>query len=149
MGAISLIGLAPNAIAGGRDRPQVDYSGTGTYEMTEFDLFARGAGEVHGRPFDGRVSFMLRADDGTLPPPGTCEGGGANLAVTGRHRRELQAVSIGEICGQYVQEPTSTVTHVFTGDYSIYESSTRLRDNEGWIEIRLATGNRMAITMFD
>ena len=32
---------------------------------------------------------------------------------------------------------------------SIVESSPRLHDTEGWIEIRLATGNRMAVTLFD
>lgn len=149
IGAITLAGLAPTAIAEARCRPQVDYSGSGTYEMTDYDLFARGTGSVQGRPFDGQVTFMLRADDGTLPAPGECEAGGANLAVTGRHRQELAAVSIGEICGQFVQEPTSTVTQVFTGQYSIYESTKRLRDTEGWIEIRLATGNRMSITLFD
>ena len=38
---------------------------------------------------------------------------------------------------------------VYTGDYSIVESLPRLKDTEGWIEIRLATGNRMSITLFD
>jgi hypothetical protein len=149
VGATMLVGLTPPAAAEGRGRPQVDYTGSGSYEMTELDLFARGDGEIHGQPFDGRVTFMLRTDDGTLPAPGTCEAGGANLAVAGRRHQHLVATSIGEICGQHVQEPTSTVTHVFTGEYSVYESSKRLRDTEGWIEIRLATGDRMSITLFD
>ena len=58
-------------------------------------------------------------------------------------------MAIGEVCGQFVQEPTSTATQVFTGEYSIAESSRRLRDTEGWIEIRLATDDRMSITLFD
>jgi hypothetical protein len=58
-------------------------------------------------------------------------------------------VSIGEICGQSVQQPTDVTTHVYTGDYSIVESPKRVRDTEGWIEIRLATDNRMSITLFD
>ncbi len=150
IGAVAVAGLAPAAIAeGGGKRPSVNFSGTGTYELVEFDVFARGIGEVSGDPFDGTATFMLRTDDGTLPGPGECEEGGANFAVTGRKRKELWGVSIGEICGQYVQEPTSTVTHVFTGQYSIAESTKRLRDTEGWIEIRLATDNRMAITLFD
>jgi hypothetical protein len=148
-GAIALAALAPAAIAEAACRPKVDYSGTGTFELTELGTFARGAGRVTGTPFDGTVTFMLRADDGSLPAPGECESGGANLAVTGRHRQALSATSIGEICGQYVQEPTSVVTHVFTGQYSIYQSTKRLRDTEGWIEIRLATGDRMSITLFD
>ena len=150
IGAVAIAGLAPAAIAeGGAKRPQVNFSGTGTYEMVEFDVFARGIGDGSGVPFDGTATFMLRADDGTLPGPGECEGGGANFAVTGRKRKELWGVSIGEICGEHVQEPTSTVTHVFTGEYSIVESTKRLRDTEGWIEIRLATDNRMSITLFD
>ncbi|MBI5088313.1 MAG: hypothetical protein HZB15_05480 [Actinobacteria bacterium] len=106
-GAVALIGLAPAAVAEARCKPQVDYSGTGTYQMVEFDVFASGIGRVRGTPFDGQVTFMLRTDDGTLPAPGECEPGGANLGIVGRHRNALSAVSIGEICGQYVQEPTS------------------------------------------
>jgi hypothetical protein len=147
--AVAVSGLAPAAIAEGRGRAQIDYSGTGTYEMIEFGTFARGSGDVDGTPFDGTATFMLRADDGTLPQPGECEGGGANFAVTGRPGQELWGASIGEICGHHVQAPASTVTHAYTGEYSIVESTRRLRDAEGWIEIRLATGNRMSITLFD
>jgi hypothetical protein len=149
-GAVAVAGLAPAAIAEGGGRgPSVNFSGTGTYEMVEFDTFARGIGDVSGVPLNGTATFMLRTDDGTLPGPGECEGGGANFAVTGHKRKELWGVSVGEICGQHVQEPTSLVTHVFTGEYSIVESTKRLRDTEGWIEIRLATGNQMSITLFD
>ena len=85
----------------------------------------------HGRPFNGRPTFMLRAHDGTLPAPGECETGGANFAVIGRKGRELRGVSIGEICGQLVQEPTSVVTQVFAGQYSISESKPRLARHRG------------------
>jgi hypothetical protein len=148
VGAVAVACLAPAAVAEARCKPQVDYSGTGTYEMTELDLFARGVGRVRGTPFDGQVTFMLRTDDGTMPAPGECEPGGANFGVVGRHRKELSGVSLGEICGQYVDD-VYTVTQVFTGQYSIYESTKRLKDTEGWIEIRLATDNRMSITLFD
>lgn len=141
--------LAPAGFADARSRPQVDFSATGTYEMLYSDQFARGEGEATGRPFNGTVTYMLSADDGSLPAPGECESGGANFALTGKGRKELWGVSLGEICGQWVQEPTSTVTHVFTGEYSIVESRPPLRDTEGWIEIRLATGNQMSITLFD
>jgi hypothetical protein len=147
-GVIGLAALAPAAVAEARCKPQVDYTGSGTYEMTEFDTFARGIGRVRGTPFDGQVTFMLRTDDGSLPAPGECEPGGANLGVTGRRHQELSAVSMGDICGQYV-DGTYTVSQVFTGQYSIYESTKRLKDTEGWIEIRLTTDNRMSITLFD
>ena len=148
--AAALAAIAPAGIAdaGGR-RPQVDFSGSGTYEMVEFDHFARGTTQATGRPFNGTATYMLSADDGSLPAPGECEPGGANFALTGRGRKELWGVSLGDICGQWVQEPDSIVTHVFTGQYSIAESTPRLRDTEGWIEIRLATGNTTSITLFD
>jgi hypothetical protein len=148
IGALAVAAMAPAAIAEGSDRPQVDYTGTGTYEMVEFGLFARGAAVVHGSPFDGEATFMLRTDDGTLPQAGECEPGGANFAVTGAKRKQLWGVSTGEVCGQWLQAP-NTVTHVFTGQYSIAESRPRLTDTEGWIEIRLATDNRAAISLFD
>ena len=147
-GVATLATLTP-AVAEARGRPQVDYAGSGTYSMAEFDLFAAGNGQAAGRPFDGTVTFMLRTDDGTFPAPGECEPGFANFAVQGRKRQELWGTSLGDVCGEYVQEPDNTVTHVYTGDYSIVDSSHRLRDTEGWIEIRLATGNQMSITLFD
>jgi hypothetical protein len=146
---LAVTGLMSGGYAEAGSRPQVDFTGTGTYEMVEFDVFARGTTEAYGRPFDGQATFMLRSDDGTLPEPGECEPGGANFALTGRKRQELWGVSLGEVCGQWVQEPTSVVTHVFTGRYSIAESKPRLGDTEGWIEIRLATANRASITLFD
>jgi hypothetical protein len=149
IGAVAAAGLLSGGVAEARSRPQVDFTGTGTYEMVEFDVFARGTTDAYGRPFDGQATFMLSTDDGTLPGPGECEPGGANFALTGRKRQELWGVSLGDICGHWVQEPTSIVTHVFTGQYSIAESKPRLRDTEGWIEIRLATGNRASITLFD
>lgn len=147
--AATLAVLAPAGLADacGR-RPQVDFSGNGTYEMVEFDHFAAGTTQATGRPFNGTATYMLSADDGSLPAPGECEPGGANFALTGSKRRELWGVSLGDICGQYV-DATNVVTHVFTGQYSIAESKPRLRDTEGWIEIRLATGNTTSITLFD
>jgi hypothetical protein len=149
IGAVTVAGLVSAGVADARCRPQVNFSGSGTYEMVEFDVFARGTTTAYGEPFNGTATFMLRADDGSLPAPGECEPGGANFALTGRRRQELWGTSIGEICGQWVQEPTSIATHVFVGDYSIAESKPRLRDTEGWIEIRLATGNQASITLFD
>jgi hypothetical protein len=146
--AAALAVIAPATIGEARGRPQIDYVGSGTYAMTEFDLFAAGSGEVEGTPFDGTVTFMLRTDDGTFPAPGECEAGFANFAVQGR-KQELWGTSAGDVCGQFVSGPDSTVTVAYTGDYSIVESSRRLRDTEGWIEIRLATDNRMAVTLFD
>ncbi len=148
-GAAALAAIAPAAVGEAAGKPQVDFAGTGTYEMTEFGLFARGSGQVDGKPFDGTATFMLRTDDGTFPAPGECEPGFANFAVQGRGRQELWGTSAGDVCGQFVSEPDSVVTVVYTGDYSIVESSRRLRDTEGWIEIRLATDDRMAITLFD
>ena len=147
--AAALAVIAPATVGEARGQPQIDYVGSGTYAMTEFDLFAAGSGDAQGTPFDGTVTFMLRTDDGTFPAPGECEPGFANFAVQGRKREELWGTSAGDVCGQFVSEPDSTVTVVYTGDYSIVESSRRLRDTEGWIEIRLATGNRMAVTLFD
>ena len=148
-GAAALAVIAPAAVGEAGGRPQVDFAGTGTYEMTQFDLFARGSGDVDGKPpFDGTVTFMLRTDDGSFPVPGECEPGFANFAVQGRGRTELWGTSAGDVCGEFVSE-SSAVSVVYTGDYSIVESSPRLHDTEGWIEIRLATGNRMAVTLFD
>ena len=145
--AIALAAIGPAASAGaGVNHPQVDYSGTGRYAVE--GIFARGAGSGHGVPFDGAVTFMLRTDDGTLPEPGECEDGFANFAITGKRRQHLWGVSDGTICGEFVQEPAN-VTHVYTAEYSIADSSKRLRDTEGWIEIRLATENRMSITLVD
>jgi hypothetical protein len=140
--------LAPAGLADARTRPQVDLFGSGTYTMTEFERFAAGDGTATGKPYAGRVTFMLGTDDGSLPGPGECEGGGANFALTGSKRQELWGVSIGDVCGQYVDQ-TNVVTHVFTGQYSIAESRPRLRDTEGWIEIRLSGADQMSITLFD
>ena len=54
-GAAALAVIAPATVGEARSTPQVDYAGTGTYEMTEFGLFARGSGEADGKPFDGTV----------------------------------------------------------------------------------------------
>src|SRR5262245_34679721 len=147
-GAVSVAALAPAAIADAGRPPQVDYSALGTYSMVEFDHFARGVGDADGRPFDGQVTFMLGTDDGSLPGPGECEPGFANFAVTARNHHELWGSSSGDVCGQFVDEQ-NVATHVYTGDYSIVESTRRLGDTEGFIEIRLVTENRMAVTLFD
>jgi len=147
-GFVSLAALAPAAIAQAARPPQIDYSGLGSYSMTEFDLFARGVGDAVGRPFDGQVTFMLRTDDGSLPGPGECEPGFANFAVTAPRHHQLWGTSSGDVCGQFVDEQ-NVATHVFVGSYSIVESTRRLSDTEGFIEIRLATDNRMAVTLFD
>lgn len=149
-GAIALAAIGTAATAEARpNRSQVNLAGTGVYEMDEFSIFARGAGSVSGRPYAGTATFLLNPDDGTWPEPGECEQGNAGFAVTGTTRQYLWGVSIGEICGQHVQQPTNLVSHVYTGDYSLVESPQRVRDTEGWIEIRLATDNNMSITLFD
>src|SRR5262245_56268943 len=119
-GIVSLAALAPAAIAEAGRPPQIDYSGVGSYSMTEFDQFARGVGDAVGRPFDGQVTFMLSTDDGSLPGPGECEPGSANFAVARKHH-ELWGVALGAICGQFV-DAQNQATHVFLGDYSIAES---------------------------
>lgn len=150
VGALAVTALSPGATAEARNgRPQVDLAGTGTYEMDQFDIFARGVGSVTGTPFDGTATFLLKPDDGTWPKPGECEQGTAGFAVTGKKRQYIWGISIGEVCGQFLQEPTSVTTQVFTAEYSIVDAPKRVRDTEGWIEIRLATDGRMSITLFD
>jgi hypothetical protein len=54
-----------------------------------------------------------------------------------------------EICGQY-PDGTNVVTHVFSSTYDVVSTSVRkLRGGDGWMEIRLTTDGRAAVSAFD
>lgn len=106
----------------------------------------QGPAEVYygNRTLTGQLSATVRPDDRTMPAPGECESAITFVFVEGdRASADLFLSSAGQLCGHWVQEPTSVVTHVFTGTMTIEESGNRrLEGTEGFLEVRLAVDGR-------
>lgn len=106
----------------------------------------QGPAEVHlgNRTLTGQLSAVVQPDDHTMPAPGECEGAITFVFVEGdRPSADLFLSSAGQVCGQWVQEPTNVVTQVFTGVMTIEEAGAhRLEGTEGFLEVRLAVDGR-------
>jgi hypothetical protein len=99
--------------------------------------------QIGKRTLTGTLSATISPDDHTMPGPGACETGITFVFVEGNGAADTFISSAGEICGYYVQPPTSVVTHVFTGEATIEESgSKRLEGKTGFLEVRLAEDGR-------
>jgi hypothetical protein len=140
--AASMTGAASASAAG---QAPVAVAGTGSHEPPEWGL-TRVLAEVAGRPLEGTFTAGLRFD--AVPAPGECVDAWANFAIhDGRHW--FSFVSLGEVCGQSVQAPPSTVFAVYTGEFDLYDSSRRgWTDTQGWVSIRLATDGRASVEVY-
>jgi len=116
-----------------------------THDVGWFPV-VQGPAEVHlgNRTLSGQLSATVQPDDHTMPAPGECEGAITFVFVEGdRPSADLFLSSAGQVCGQWVQEPTNVVTHVFTGVMTIEEAGFhRLEGTEGFLEVRLAVDGR-------
>lgn len=143
----ALVALAGEP-AGAAPRPRVDAQGMGTFTTVDDGTVAVAASTT-GDPFDATVTATLVAHDGSLPEPGVCEPATASMRLDGARRRFVELVSSGNVCGKWLQPPTSIVTHVFTGRYDVTASSQRrLVGTDGFHSITLAdngTANVLAI----
>jgi hypothetical protein len=142
------LALAPITSAEAAPKPQVNYSGMGSYSIiSNGNAVANGTGT--GTPFNGSFQAALQPLDGTLPEPGVCEDGQATIRINGSRGRYAVLFGTGDVCGQYLQPPY-VVTQVFTGRYTVVDSSERrLRGGDGWFEVRLANDGRASVTAFD
>ena len=130
-------------------RPRVEFDGLGTSTFVDAGTVTVQI-PVTGRPFDGTVTARLSAKDGTLPEPGQCEPAKVTLTVAGPGHRFARLTARGDVCGHWLQPPTSVVTHVFTGRYlTVASSRPLLVGTDGWLEIRLADGGVAATTAVD
>jgi hypothetical protein len=146
-GVLLLAAAGPAAAA---PRPALDLRGA---EVGSFVLADDGAallsGEVTGRPFDGAYTGVLAADDGSLPPPGTCEPATATLDVSGPRERSLHLAAVGEVCGTW-PDAGSVVTQRFVGRYVVTSGTVRrLRGTDGWMSQVLATEGRANVEAID
>ncbi len=147
-GLAAALALAPVTSAQAGPKYAVDVGGQGTYAVGA-DGSAILTGTATGAPFDGRYRAVLRADDGTLPDPGQCEPGSATVRLDGTRGRYLEVSSDDQVCGQFLQPPY-VVTHLFTGRYDVTSTSERrLRGDDGFLEIRLATEGRASVFAID
>jgi hypothetical protein len=95
------------------------------------------------RTITGDLSAVIQPDDHTMPAPGECEGAITFVFVEGAPGADLFLSSAGQVCGHWVQEPTSVVTHSFTGTMTVEESDRRgLEGDEGFLDIRMAQDGR-------
>jgi hypothetical protein len=96
------------------------------------------------RTLTGELAATIQPDDHTMPGPGECEGGMVFVFVEGRGREvDTFLSSVGDLCGHFVQEPTSVVVTSFTGTATIEESGQRrLEGQEAFLDIRLAQDGR-------
>ena len=131
----------------GPEPPAFTLDGSGTWQIREWidDVVVNGTGELSRRsgrnPLAVQVAAVIQTDDRTLPAPGECESAFATMSAYGARNVDLTLVGMGEVCGTYVQPPTSIVSHVFTGSFEVYGDGTRPRGLEGvdgFYEIRLA-----------
>jgi hypothetical protein len=143
--AIAVATLAGAVPASATGNAPVAVSGTGFHEPPQWGL-TRVQAEVAGRQLDGIFTAGLRMD--AVPAPGECVEAWANFAIRdGQHWFDF--VSLGEVCGQSVQEPTSSVFAVYTADFDLYDASRRgWTDTQGWVSIRLATDGRASVEVY-
>jgi hypothetical protein len=74
------------------------------------------------------------------------------MSAYGVRNVDLTLVGMGEVCGTYVQPPTSIVSHVFTGTFEVYGEETqprRLEGVDGFYEIRLADDGTAGVFAID
>jgi hypothetical protein len=91
----------------------------------------------------GTLSATIQPDDHTMPAPSDCEPGLAFVFVEAERRAGTFLTSAGDICGHHPQEPTSVVTHSFTGRATIEAADRRhLEGRTGFLEIRMALDGR-------
>jgi hypothetical protein len=142
--AVGAVAMATGPASGTGNAP-LALSGTGTHQPPEWGL-TRVAADVDSRTIDGTFTAGLRID--TMPAPGECEPAWMNFAVQdGRHWFDF--VSVGEVCGQTVQPPTSVVYAVYTGEFDLYDSSRPgFTDTQGWVSVRLATDGRASVEVY-
>ena len=138
--------------------PAFTLDGTGTWQIREWinDVVVNGTGELSGRngrrSRDVQVAAVIQTDDRTLPAPGECESAFATMSAYGARDVDLTLVGMGEVCGTYVQPPTSIVSHVFTGRFEVYGEETeprRLEGVDGFYEIRLADNGTASVFAID
>jgi hypothetical protein len=119
-----------------------------THDVGWFPV-VQGPAEVHRghRTHTRHLSAPVQPDDHTMPAPGECEGAITFVFVEGdRPSADLFLSSVGQVCGHWVQEPTSLVTHVFTGTMTVEEAGTRrLEGTEGFLEVRMAVDDRASV----
>ena len=140
--AASMSAAAPASATG---NAPLAVAGVGSHEPPEWGL-TRVRAEVEGRQLDGTLTAGLRMD--AVPAPGECVAAWANFAIQDGPR-SFSFVSLGEVCGQSVQEPTSSVFAVYTGDFDLYEATGRgWTDTQGWVSIRLATEGRAGVEVY-
>ena len=70
--------------------------------------------------------------------------------VAGPGHRFARLAARGDVCGHWLQPPTSVVTHVFTGRYlTVASSRPVLVGTDGWLEIRVADRGVASTTAVD
>ena len=128
-------------------------SGTATFTIRDYgDAVVNGTGELQRRSRRStvvEVAATVGADDKTLPGPGECEGAIATLAAYGTRGVDISLISYGEVCGLYVQPPTSIVTHSFTGTYEVLEGPRRLIGTDGFFDVRLGSNGTAGVFAID
>jgi hypothetical protein len=149
---------ATTATADSSPRPRFTLTGTGSWAIREFigDVVVNGTGalqrESTRRIQDVLVASTVDADDGTLPAPGECEGAIATVSTYGASRVDFTMIGAGEVCGTFVQPPTSIVTHTFTGTFEVYDvtkGTRRLLGTDGFFEVVLADNGRASVFAID
>jgi hypothetical protein len=154
------LGSSAGADAGQERRstaPALTLGGTGTWQIREWinDVVVNGTGELserNGRTREVLVAAVIQTDDRTLPAAGECESAFATMSAYGVRNVDLTLVGMGEVCGTYVQPPTSIVSHVFTGTFEVYGDETsprRLEGVDGFYEIRLADNGTASVFAID
>jgi hypothetical protein len=142
----TLTSLSP-ANAAAAPKPELQLDGFGTYELdSSGQAVVSAPGEVffknQKKSFDAVITAVLTADDGTLPEPEACESASATFTVAGGDKASMTLSGTGLVCAEFPQEPTSIVTHVFTGRYTVDDAANRkVVDTDGFFEIRLGLGN--------
>ncbi len=147
-GLAAALALAPVTSAQAAKKPLVNFSGMGSYSINSAGT-AVATGTVTGTPFNGTFSASLQALDGTLPDPGACEPGHGYIRMEGPRGQYAAFIGNANVCGQHLLPP-NVVTQAFSGTYSVAVTSERkLRDGDGWFEIRLTVDGRATVSAFD
>lgn len=134
------------ALAG--QKPKLDVTGAGSYTVAA-DGSAVVTGSVTGFPVDGTYVATLAAADGSLPEPGETELATGTIRIVDARGAVVELTGTSEVEGTWPQEGY-VVTHVFYGRYTVTDTSVRrLRETDGWFEIRLGTEGRASVTAID
>ena len=148
LAAAAALTLAAPVDATPKHKPAVDVGGQGTYVLTGPGS-AVISGTAEGTPVDGPYRAVLTAADGTLPQAGVCEPGTGVVRIEDK-KKVLELRADGDVCGTFVNPPTSIVTHVFTGTYEVVDAPRKqLVGTDGFLELRLATNGVASMTALD